>query len=273
MDASTKTIMEEIKELQEIELSILLDVKKVCEEHKITFFLGEGTLLGAVRHKGFIPWDDDVDLIMPRDQYEKFLKVAPKALGEKYEVQHPTTVKNYWSPFIKIRLLVHDTKFAQQHISHLSKNNGPYIDIFPMEYSDKKDGFQISKTAFLIRYYRGMLSYKLGIRKPPHFYGKILKFISFFYSVDRIHEGLRRTLLPYDEPGKKYMATFLSYHPLKGQIVDAKNYGEVLEWDFEEYKMPIPIGYHEILTTIYGDYMTPPPEDKRILKHHFYSAE
>ena len=69
------------------------------------------------------------------------------------------------------------------------------------------------------------------------------------------------------------MITFLSYHPLKRQAAEAKDYQEVLDWDFEGYKMPVPGGYDRILTTIYGDYMTPPPEDKRILKHHFYSAE
>ncbi len=268
-----EAIMKEIRELQEIEFSILLDVKKVCDENNITFFLGEGTMLGAIRHKGFIPWDDDIDLIMPRDQYEKFLKIAPEALGSRYEVQHPTTVENYWSPFIKIRLLDHDTKFQQQHILHLSKNNGPYIDIFPVEYSDKKDGLGVMLTGFFVRFYRGMLSYKLGIRKPPHFYGKLLKFISNFFSVERIHKGLSDTIKPYGEPGKKYMITFLSYHPLKRQAAEAKDYEKALDWDFEGYKMPVPNGYDNILTTIYGDYMTPPPEDKRIMKHHFYSAE
>lgn len=266
-------VMDEIRELQKIELSILLDVKKVCDENHIKFFLGEGTLLGAVRHKGFIPWDDDVDLIMPRDQYERFLKIAPKALGDKYEVQHPSTVENYWSPFIKIRLLNHGSKFEQKHILHLSKNNGPYIDIFPIEYSDRKQGWKISYTGFRVRYFRGMLSYKLGIRKPPHIYGKTLKFISKFYSVKKIHSELERTLRPYREPGKKYMATFLSYHPLRSQIIESIHYEEAIDWQFEDFMMPIPNGYDKILTTIYGDYMTPPPEEKRILKHHFYSVE
>ena len=270
---NNEEILKEIKELQQIELKILLDVKKVCEENNITFFLGEGTMLGAIRHKGFIPWDDDIDLIMPRIDYERFLKIAPELLKDKYQVQHPTTVENYWSPFIKIRLLNNDTKYAQKHIAHLSDKNGPYIDIFPIEYSDSKSGLGITLTAFFVRFYRGMLSYKLGIRKPPHFYGRALKFISNFFTVKQIHKGLQKTIHPYHEPNKKYMATFLTYHPLRCQIVESSLYDQVLQWDFEEYKMPVPGGYDEILKTIYGDYMTPPPEDKRILKHHFYDAD
>lgn len=273
MDMAKEHIMEDIKALQQIELSILLDVREVCQKHGIVFFLGEGTMLGAVRHNGFIPWDDDMDLIMPRGDYERFLKIAPVELNGKYEVQHSTTVDNYWSPFIKVRLLNHETKYNQQHIAHLTENNGPYIDIFPIEYTSGKDGFKIARTGFFVRFYRGMLSYKLGLRTPAHLKGKVLKLISHFFSVKKIHAGLENTLEPFKQTSGSFMATFLTYHPLRCQIVESSDYAETLEWDFEQYKMPVPIGYDNILTTIYGDYMTPPPEDQRILKHHFYNAD
>ena len=86
-----QAILEEIHALQDIELEILLDVDRFCRENGITYFLGEGTLLGAIRHHGFIPWDDDVDVIMKRADYERFLQLAPEGLGKQYEVQHPTT--------------------------------------------------------------------------------------------------------------------------------------------------------------------------------------
>jgi lipopolysaccharide cholinephosphotransferase len=266
-------ILEEIHQLQALELVILKDVAEVCKKHDIKFFLGEGTLLGAIRHKGFIPWDDDVDLIMERSEYERFLAVAKEELSGKYEVQHPTTVENYWSPFIKVRQLTGDFDFRQSHISHLTQNNGPYIDIFPMEYVPTNKGFKIKRTGFLIRFYRGMLSYKLGLRKPPHLYGKLLKFVSNFYSVKAIHKGLQKNFTCFGKGEKPYMATFSSYHPLRCQICKSENYKEMLWWDFEDVKMPVPVGYDEILTTIYGDYMTPPPEENRVIKHHFYSGD
>lgn len=266
-------ILEEIHQLQKLELDILKDVSAVCEKHNIKFFLGEGTLLGAIRHKGFIPWDDDVDLIMERSEYERFLEVAQKELGDAYQVQHPGAVDNYWSPFIKVRQLTGDLSFRQNHIAHLTNNNGPYIDIFPMEYVPTNKGFRIKKTGFFVRFYRGMLSYKLGLRKPPHFYGRILKFISNFYSVKTIHRKLQNHFTCFGKGEKEFMATFSSYHPLKCQICKSDCYKQMLWWDFEDTKMPVPQGYDEILTTIYGDYMTPPPEENRVIKHHFYSGD
>ena len=268
-----KKILAEIHELQKLELAILKDVAEVCKKHNIKFFLGEGTLLGAIRHKGFIPWDDDVDLIMERSEYERFLAVAQKELGENYQVQHFTTVDNYWSPFIKIRQLAGDISFRQQHIAHLTDKNGPYIDIFPMEYVPKKKSFKILKVAFFVRFYRGMLTYKLGLRKPPHIKGKLLKFVSNFYSVKAIHKGLYKNFTCFGKGEKPYMATFSTYHPLRCQICKSENYSDMLWWDFEDVKMPVPVGYDDVLTTIYGDYMTPPPEEKRVIKHHFYSGD
>ena len=266
-------ILKEIHELQDIELAILKDVAAVCQKHNIKFFLGEGTLLGAIRHNGFIPWDDDVDIIMERSEYERFLKIAQEELGDTYKVQHPTTVKSYWSPFIKIRKVKGDIKYRQQHIAHLTTENGPYIDIFPMEYVPELMSKEIKKTAFFVRYYRGMITYKLGLRKPKKFKRKILKLASHFYSIEKLHKRLNETFTHFGTDEKEYMATFASYHPLKRQICKSENYKEAIMWDFEDTKMPVPVGYDEILTTIYGDYMTPPPEEKRIIKHHFDCAE
>ena len=99
-----------------------------------------------------------------------------------------------------------------------------------------------------------------------------MKMASNFYSVKAIHKALDRTVRNYCEPNKKYMVTFLTYHPLKCKVAEASLYAETLQWDFEGYRMPVPSGYDEILTTIYGDYMTPPPVEKRVFKHHFYDG-
>ena len=262
-------VADEIRQLQQIEKGILLDIDAFCKEHDIQYFLGEGTLLGAIRHHGFIPWDDDVDIIMKRADYERFLAIAPRALAEKYEIQHPTTVKNYWSPFIKVRLKGKNQLFHQQHIAHLSENNGPYIDIFPMEYVPKLKSFPQTVQSKYIRYLRGMLSLKLRLRKPRNWKQVILRVLAQFYTVDGIHRRLDRTFKHYGPEPRPYIATLSSYHRLRCQVVPASVYDEAIQWPFEDVTLPVPKDYEQLLTTIYGDYMTLPPEEKRVT-HHSY---
>lgn len=262
-------IINEIHELQNIELNILLDVDKFCRDHKIKYFLGEGTLLGAVRHNGFIPWDDDVDIIMLREDYEYFLSMAPTLLSPKYEVQHSTTVDNYWSPFIKIRLLDENQKYRQQHIAHLTSHNGAYIDVFPLEFVPEEMSLKCRLQSTKIRFFRGMLSLKLGLRKPKNLKQYIMKMIGFIYSVKTIHIKLDNEFNRYNSGAKNYVANLASYHKLESQIVPAEIYKESVDCDFEGNKLPIPKNYDYLLKKIYGDYMKLPPVNERYTKHHF----
>lgn len=268
-----QAILEEIHALQDIELEILLDVDRFCRENGITYFLGEGTLLGAIRHHGFIPWDDDVDVIMKRADYERFLQLAPEGLGKQYEVQHPTTVENYWSPFIKVRLIDGAPAYRQSHIAHLTDHNGPYIDIFPMEYVPKKESFGQTVQSLYIRFLRGILSLKLHLHPPKGARQYVMRALSVFYSVPRIHKCLQKEFTKYGPNPQPYIATLASYHPLSCQTVPASVYDKAVDVPFEGHMLPVPCGYETLLTTIYGDYMTPPPEDQRVIKHHFYADD
>ena len=140
----------ELRKLQHVELDILKEVVRICKKNKITFYMAEGSLLGAMRHQGFIPWDDDLDIAMLRSDYEKFLKIAPKEISKKYEIQHQTTIKNYWSPFIKVRHL-DNSKYAQKHIAHLTNHNGPLLDIFPIDNVPKENNLKQYIQAFKIK--------------------------------------------------------------------------------------------------------------------------
>ena len=108
-----------LRQLQLLELEILLEVDRVCKKHNITYYLGEGSLLGAIRHNGFIPWDDDIDILMKREDYEKFLQIAPVELGKDYFLQNSFSEKNFWVFFSKVRLL-RKTDFNQLDISNLT---------------------------------------------------------------------------------------------------------------------------------------------------------
>jgi hypothetical protein len=176
-DAAVSDDRTTVRELQLLELSVLKEVDRICREQGFTYYLGEGTLLGAVRHGGFIPWDDDIDILMPREDYERFLRLAPGLIGDDFEVQHWTTIPRYWSAFAKVRL--RDTSlFYQPPIAHLTDNNGPYIDIFPLDSVPKLRSAAQDRQKRLMTKYRKSLSYKRGDTRPKTRRTKLIRLYS-----------------------------------------------------------------------------------------------
>ena len=259
----------ELRKLQLIELNIIEEVERICKKNNITFYLGEGTLLGAIRHNGFIPWDDDLDILMLRDDYEKFLKIAPKEIDSKFEVQHSTLIHNYWSPFIKIRLL--DTSFfTQSHISHITDHNGPLLDIFPIDNVPKQDSLKQKMQAYKIKYYRGIITHGLKLREPKTNIEKIIRILSSFYNIEKVHKKLDKTFKIYNNKNNKFTVNLASYYNYKKQTFPKEYYGKPRLIKFESKLRPVPKEAEKILTTIYGDYMILPPEEKRYGKHNFH---
>lgn len=118
-----------LRRLQLVELGILKDIDRVCRENDITYFLDSGTVLGAVRHGGFIPWDDDVDIAMPHEDYGRFLKIAPAALGSKYVVSAPRENPHQAVMFAKVML--EGTCFATEETEDAGFSQGIFVDVFP----------------------------------------------------------------------------------------------------------------------------------------------
>ena len=120
-----------LRELQLVELEILLEVDRVCRENGIEYFLDGGTALGAVRHGGFIPWDDDIDIGMTRENYEKFLEIAPEKLKNDYFLQTRKTDKK--APYMYAKVRKNGTVFMEWNKRNLDMHHGIYIDIFPYD--------------------------------------------------------------------------------------------------------------------------------------------
>ncbi len=259
---------EHLKKLQRLELEILIEVDKFCKKNKIKYYLSEGTLLGAVRHKGFIPWDDDIDIMMPREDYEKFLELSLKKFNKNYKIQFIETEPNYWVIAAKVRMLKNND-YYQKDVLKITSNAGVYIDVFPLDYLPEIYSKNIAINFKIIRLLRRMLWLKTGFSKKKTLRNRFLKFFANFISVKKYHELIKKRMTKYNDGPHKYIVNYGSYYPLSKLVMPKNVYGDGKIFEFEGKKFPVPDDYDYVLTNIYGDYMKLPPKNERKRRHTF----
>jgi len=261
--------MIDIKQLQQVELKILEQFVNICNKENLQYYVVGGTLLGAVRHKGFIPWDDDIDVSMPREDYEKFLKVAQKHLPEPYFLQTHFTDKEYPANFAKIRNS--NTTFIESSLSKCNINHGVYIDIFILDY------YPINKIHFLsfslkntILKFRISAAFNLkNIHYPLHkkiirkFFSNLLKILypnikSAIKNRDNLFKSIKKSSLITNHCGVWR----------EREISPVEWFGKGTELQFENLTVKAPKEYDKYLTQIYGDYMKLPPKEKQVAHHY-----
>lgn len=258
---------QELRQLQLAELSILREVDRVCTDLGIRYYLGEGTLLGAIRHHGFIPWDDDIDILMPRDDYERFLRLAPRELAAEFAVQHWTRTPKYWSAFAKVRLL-DNSVFYQPPIAHLTEHNGPYLDIFPLDRVPELASPAQNEQKRLFTKYRKALSYKRGDTRPKTKQTKRIRRWSYIVTIPWLYRKIDETYRLLDAPDHQYWVNLASYYPAVKETFPIEMFGEPRLVRFEDGEYPVPAEAEAILEKIYGDYLRLPEIEKRVVKHH-----
>lgn len=247
-----------VKQLQQIELNMLKIFIEICEKEKLHYYLLGGTLLGAVRHKGFIPWDDDIDVGMPRRDYEIFLSVAKKYLPTYYFLQTPYTDKEYPLPFAKIK--DSRTIYKERPYRNLNMHHGVWIDIFPLDFCPKK------YLWFNICYRLLRRRITCNVEGTNRLKRKISKFLSCLICPSR----------DYAVRSRDFLLKSIKDAPLtinwggawgKKEIVPTEWYGEGGNLTFEGLQVKGPKHYDKWLTQVYGDYMKLPPVEKRIVAH------
>ncbi len=262
-----------LDELKKLELGILKHIHKVCEENKLDYSLAYGTLLGAIRHKGFIPWDDDIDIMMPRDSYLKLYQILQN--GTRYKMLTDENQK-YCYPWGKV--VDTNTTLVEHALLENIEDYGVYVDVFPID-GMGKSRFSIMKLFFEI-YICNMLRIsaacggfdvrqhkifysiinRIALKKDGRYWSQKLGKISQKYICSKnryVHILEGEPVVPYKL--KKLYKNFLREEEMK----------EIIEIEFEKSKFKCVKCWDSLLTKWYGEYMKLPPKSERIVKHDF----
>ena len=245
-------------EVKRIQLDILKSITDFCEKYGISYFLAYGTLIGAVRHKGYIPWDDDIDLIMPRPDYERFCKEYRDNEKDYYEMLNSYTDVSCYINFTK----VHDTRTRFQERYSKENNYGVFVDVFPLDgYIDKRQMVKCHRLFRLIHY--KSLKWYIGNSFIKNITLTILRIILWPFDIRSLLNKLESESKRKPFEGSEYVYFFSEKtEPIKKELFDEYTYTL-----FEKQQYRIPKRYDELLTLTYGDYMKLPPEKERVNKH------
>ena len=254
---------ENLKKLHEVEVEILDEFVRLCNIYKLEYFLAGGTLLGAVRHKGFIPWDDDLDVLMPRNDYEKFLEIANKELNKKYMIDNKNTNPKYYLNFTKIRKK--DTIFEQDFQVNYDGPKGIWLDIFPLDeaksLNNKLTPIQRKINNIIFR----LVHYKNGfiLGKKCNTLKRILGKMVFLKNTTLLNLQ-DKVLRMQNGKGGTCILNLASAYDYKRELFEKNDYFPAKELEFEGKKYKVPNQYKKVLEQVYGDYMKLPPKEKQI---------
>lgn len=266
----------EMKDIQRVSLEILKFVTSLCEREGFRYCLMYGTLIGAIRHQGYIPWDDDVDIMMPRPDYEKFLKYCydhNEELGI-YRIFNTDTNKDYIYGITRVS----DSRY--NIIKEETSENcgmGIFIDVYPYDGlgNDKEEALRLlSISRRCCDIIVDMTRANQSVPKKLNYKGKIVYLFNRF--INRIR-GVRYYLhknsslrgeYKFDE--SEFVGPLMWYFSKPHAVLFKRSwFDNLIKMPFEDGMFYVPSEYHDLLTQAYGDYMKPPPVEKRIYQHQY----
>lgn len=241
------------EEVKRKEVKILNHIVAVCEKHGLRYYLSYGTLLGAIRHKGFIPWDDDIDISMPRADYEQLLKVMLANPDKRFVALTPKS-KGY--PYHYAKVVDLSTKLVEENLDDFA-GNGLWVDIFPLDGVDTTEPTRQKKLAKYFNSCRASASFKHCPANNKPWKWRICKMIGTRNFSRLVTWASRR--LPFDS------AQYVAHMPTAMQYLFPRRlFDKVIKVEFEGALYDAPADYDEYLKILYADYMQIPPESQRI---------
>ncbi len=273
---------ETLQKLKDTEFKILIEFDKVCKQLGINYTLSSGTLLGAVRHKGFIPWDDDIDVAMLRDDYDKFISEGQQFLPEHLFIQTYETDKEYPPNFAKIRDT--STVLVEYTMQNLYMKNGVYIDIFPIDRVSSNKVIrwldnQILSLILAIKYSSTIEWAKKSssrFRSIMHVILLPLARLIGTQNLNRWETFIRVKNNSNEHNTRTYYEKHYNIPPYRlkdSDLMHISIFNKFTNIEFEGRYFMAVFDYHSYLTLFYGDYMQPPPMEKRIPIHDFIKIE
>lgn len=258
---------QKLETLHEKEIEIFDEFVRICDANNLKYYLYGGTLLGAVRHGGFIPWDDDMDIIMPRDDYEKFGEYCKTELSEKYFYQTCFTDPDFPMLYAKIRLK--NSYVKEDKWGDLNLHKGIYIDILPLDNfpSDIRKGRSLLKKVWFFN----RVAYLNNINKSRKGMNLAFKIFPRDYSYN-----MRKKLLAksHSSDGENVCSFGSHYKPLQKRILQKSWFdgNEYMAFEGKQYR--VPCGWKEYLVHLFGEsYMELPPVEKRVVHFNFSDVQ
>ena len=251
------TVTKDRKELWAVELDLLFQLDEICRKHGLSYMLGAGSLLGVIRHKGFIPWDDDIDIYMLRRDYDKLISCWHE-LKEPYFLQSGYTEREYVRKHAQLRNS-HTTAFCQGE-ENWDVNRGVFIDIFPIDGipDSEIDYFRQERTdkwfdKWWTYYFRKNCKSTLQVIKRA-----IIRFLSRIIGKNTVFRAMEKNLSHYSKPDTKMWGNRTIHFDCPRSRRPLEDYTNLTTGEFEGFQVPIPVNYDAMLRQQYGDYMKIP---------------
>ncbi len=260
-------IISDIQPLHKAEMKLLIEADRICRELNIKYYLIGGTLLGAVRHGGFIPWDVDADIAMLRCDYEKFREYCINRNDGTFFFEDYTTEKNHSECHAILKVKNTEVRYStRKNDRYPVKHNGLYLDIFPLDYApndSKKQNKQQKKIKLLSSLLQAKVCRDYGSGKGIYWVKKVLSFVLKPISFYTIQQMVDKEMQKYNHGECEYVVSMASHYSYKKQLMPFDYYGTPKDIQFETGVFYAPAKTHEYLKKLFGDYMQLPPEETR----------